>query len=428
MERKQRLLLEIESSLTGHHSNRIWLIPRSIDDNLSRGGGIDAAVDSLKETSRSPLKPAVPCASTLDIFKASGKQPSRKQSTAIPLKSSLVALLFLGIPQSKGYTFLIYSNGYPTIMKRWGARYPGSPEYGNPSGVSISKANDIQNNPAKQLNTLSAPLTRSTKGTTKLYSIENRKLTYKKNVEDKYIFQDIPSFACNRTVAMQTSKVGITYKKKAHNGLAYQLIVRPKAVRRPAMIRVANTDSSQDTSAVRVQPISFRSILTASTSFSKLPAVLGPIFVRLLNIMYALSAIKLSGCLTSSAIFRPAGSAGRQLKLRNTSSSIVLPCAEEEARIWKLFRRREDRMPRRRALWTEADLRSALLAISNGTSIKSSAKQYGIPRTTLGLHYRKQNFKRELGRSSVLSSEQENDLMPSSKEEWKRVAEGFNSR
>nr|CAH7760031.1 unnamed protein product [Callosobruchus chinensis] len=68
-------------------------------------------------------------------------------------------------------------------------------------------------------------------------------------------------------------------------------------------------------------------------------------------------------------------------------------------------------MPRRRALWTEADLRSALLAISNGTSIKSSAKQYGIPRTTLGLHYRKQNFKRELGRSSVLSSEQENDLV-----------------
>nr|CAH7751048.1 unnamed protein product [Callosobruchus chinensis] len=37
------------------------------------------------------------------------------------------------------------------------------------------------------------------------------------------------------------------------------------------------------------------------------------------------------------------GSAGRQLKLRNTSSSIVLPCAEEEARIWKLSRRSEDR-------------------------------------------------------------------------------------
>nr|CAH7730957.1 unnamed protein product [Callosobruchus chinensis] len=36
-------------------------------------------------------------------------------------------------------------------------------------------------------------------------------------------------------------------------------------------------------------------------------------------------------------------SAVRQLKLRNTSSSIVLPCAEEEARIWKLSRRREDR-------------------------------------------------------------------------------------
>nr|CAH7768929.1 unnamed protein product [Callosobruchus chinensis] len=37
-----------------------------------------------------------------------------------------------------------------------------------------------------------------------------------------------------------------------------------------------------------------------------------------------------------------AGSAERQLKLRNPSSSIVLPCAEEEAGIWKLSRRRED--------------------------------------------------------------------------------------
>nr|CAH7739725.1 unnamed protein product [Callosobruchus chinensis] len=36
-------------------------------------------------------------------------------------------------------------------------------------------------------------------------------------------------------------------------------------------------------------------------------------------------------------------SAGRQLKLRNTSSSIALPCAKEEARIWKLSRRREDK-------------------------------------------------------------------------------------
>nr|CAH7713655.1 unnamed protein product [Callosobruchus chinensis] len=38
-----------------------------------------------------------------------------------------------------------------------------------------------------------------------------------------------------------------------------------------------------------------------------------------------------------------AESAGRQLKLRNTSSSIVLPCPEAEAGIWKLSRRREDR-------------------------------------------------------------------------------------
>nr|CAI5852041.1 unnamed protein product [Callosobruchus analis] len=41
-----------------------------------------------------------------------------------------------------------------------------------------------------------------------------------------------------------------------------------------------------------------------------------------------------------------AGSAGRQVKLRNTSSSIVLPrvsCAEEGAHIWKMSRRREGR-------------------------------------------------------------------------------------
>ncbi|CAH1998299.1 unnamed protein product [Acanthoscelides obtectus] len=48
-------------------------------------------------------------------------------------------------------------------MNRWGARCPGSPEYGNPDGVRISKANDIQNNPTKQLNIRSTPLTRSTK-------------------------------------------------------------------------------------------------------------------------------------------------------------------------------------------------------------------------------------------------------------------------
>nr|CAH7747622.1 unnamed protein product [Callosobruchus chinensis] len=50
-----------------------------------------------------------------------------------------------------------------------------------------------------------------------------------------------------------------------------------------------------------------------------------------------------------------AGSAGRQLKLRNTSSSIVLPCAEEEARIWKLSRRREDRNPAEEATEQSVD-------------------------------------------------------------------------
>nr|CAH7753962.1 unnamed protein product [Callosobruchus chinensis] len=58
-----------------------------------------------------------------------------------------------------------------------------------------------------------------------------------------------------------------------------------------------------------------------------------------------------------------AGSAGRQLKLRNTSSSIVLPCAEEEARIWKLSRRREDSMADQQSVrsMTIADLESAII-------------------------------------------------------------------
>nr|CAH7747875.1 unnamed protein product [Callosobruchus chinensis] len=48
-------------------------------------------------------------------------------------------------------------------------------------------------------------------------------------------------------------------------------------------------------------------------------------------------------------------SAGRQLKLRNTSSSIVMPCAEEEARIWKLSRRREGSLTLRCAFDFELD-------------------------------------------------------------------------
>lgn len=69
-------------------------------------------------------------------------------------------------------------------------------------------------------------------------------------------------------------------------------------------------------------------------------------------------------------------------------------------------------MPReKRAQWSEENLRKALRAIRNGCSISQAAQQYQIPRTTLGLHHRKNNFIKRLGRKSVLTPEQENDLV-----------------
>ncbi|XP_050505987.1 uncharacterized protein LOC126884181 [Diabrotica virgifera virgifera] len=68
-------------------------------------------------------------------------------------------------------------------------------------------------------------------------------------------------------------------------------------------------------------------------------------------------------------------------------------------------------MPRKRAQWSEEDLRSALQAIADGMSIKGAAKSYNIPRSTLGLHHRTQNPVKKLGRSPVLSAAQENDLV-----------------
>nr|CAH7735430.1 unnamed protein product [Callosobruchus chinensis] len=93
-----------------------------------------------------------------------------------------------------------------------------------------------------------------------------------------------------------------------------------------------------------------------------------------------------------------AGSAGRQLKLRNTSPSNVLPCAEEEARIWKLSRRREDsvfspealrplqkapprkgnRQNRREiksAVLTDTPVKDEIAAIEAGKRVKSTKKR-----------------------------------------------------
>nr|CAH7715222.1 unnamed protein product [Callosobruchus chinensis] len=77
-----------------------------------------------------------------------------------------------------------------------------------------------------------------------------------------------------------------------------------------------------------------------------------------------------------------AGSAGRQLKLRNTSSSIVLPCAEEEARIWKLSRTRKDRRHCTNIALTRKDRIIALLppVTSDGSD---SSEDENIPMKSL---------------------------------------------
>lgn len=70
-----------------------------------------------------------------------------------------------------------YRNTLTAIMNRCGASDPGSPEYGNPKGVSMSKAIEIKNRPVNKLNILSIPLNSRASGTTKLNSRENNKLT-----------------------------------------------------------------------------------------------------------------------------------------------------------------------------------------------------------------------------------------------------------
>lgn len=69
-------------------------------------------------------------------------------------------------------------------------------------------------------------------------------------------------------------------------------------------------------------------------------------------------------------------------------------------------------MPKeKRAQWSQENLTKALIAIRNGSNISDAAKTYGIPRTTLGLHYRGNKATKQLGRRSILTAEQECDLV-----------------
>lgn len=66
---------------------------------------------------------------------------------------------------------------------------------------------------------------------------------------------------------------------------------------------------------------------------------------------------------------------------------------------------------RKRAQWSQESLDKALQSVRGGASISAASRTYNIPRTTLGLHYRTENFNKCLGRKTVLTPDQENDLV-----------------
>lgn len=66
--------------------------------------------------------------------------------------------------------------------------------------------------------------------------------------------------------------------------------------------------------------------------------------------------------------------------------------------------------PTQRAKWSEQQLRRALESINSGMYVQTAAKRYNIPRRTLRNHVETGSFTKKLGRSSVLTEEQENEL------------------
>lgn len=67
-------------------------------------------------------------------------------------------------------------------------------------------------------------------------------------------------------------------------------------------------------------------------------------------------------------------------------------------------------MDKKRASWTENQLKQALEAIANGMSVLAASKLYEIPRRTLRNHISTGSNKRRLGRKSLLTKDQENEL------------------
>ena len=65
---------------------------------------------------------------------------------------------------------------------------------------------------------------------------------------------------------------------------------------------------------------------------------------------------------------------------------------------------------KKRAEWTEEQMEKAVRAVNNGSSVNKASKDYRIPRRTLRNHLKSGKTSRKLGRNSVLTTEQEQEL------------------
>ena len=61
--------------------------------------------------------------------------------------------------------------------------------------------------------------------------------------------------------------------------------------------------------------------------------------------------------------------------------------------------------------WTDEDLNAAMLVVDNGAPIKTVARLYGIPATSLRDHVTRKTIGGKHGKSGVLSFEEENELV-----------------
>ena len=66
---------------------------------------------------------------------------------------------------------------------------------------------------------------------------------------------------------------------------------------------------------------------------------------------------------------------------------------------------------RKNGNWTDEDLNAAMLAIDDGAPIKTVARLYGIPTTSLRDHVSGKTIGRKRGKSGVLSFKEENELI-----------------